>query len=396
MGLVAAASSAASFLGAIGVLGIPVLLLAEINSMEAATRRVIFTTGLAIACFVVLVLSVVALALSSELGKSLRIVGHDPATAAFFVIGSVATVAAITFDNTAIGLHRGSAQLTRGILSAVLKPACVGLLVVFGVRTSAGLLFAWAAAFVVSVIVCLPMLRLRTTAPGEGSLSRRAALTRRYGTLSLNHHVLNLSINSISYIVPLTAALLIAPKQVAYFTTAFLLSATVLIIPYLLALSLFAEKADDEELLHRHVRRTLPFGLAICTAIVVGVELVAPYVLHVFGPAYAQNGSTALRLLILVGPSYVIKDHYVAIRRAQRRLTDAARIMALGTLAEAAGSVIGAAIGDMNGLCIGWAIAASCEALLLSPAVMKVFHKTPVVTSGAVSATDPDAPRAVI
>ncbi len=145
-----------------------------------------------------------------------------------------------------------------------------------------------------------------------------------------------------------------------------------------------------------HVRRTLPFGLAICTAIVVGVELVAPYVLHVFGPAYAQNGSTALRLLILVGPSYVIKDHYVAIRRAQRRLTDAAPIMALGTLAEAASSVLGAAIGDMNGLCIGWAVAASCEALLLSPAVMKVFRKPPAVALGAaVGVSDPDVPGAV-
>lgn len=382
VGLVAAASSAASFLGAVGVLGIPVLLLAELNSVEAATRRVIFTTGLAIACFVVFLLSVVALALSSALGKSLAIVGHDPVTAAFFVVGAVATVATITFDNTAIGLHRGSAQLTRGTLGAVLKPACVGLLVLFGVKTSAGLLFAWSSALVVSVVVCVPMLRLKATRSGEGSIRNRVALTRRYGMLSLNHHVLNLSINSISYIVPLTAALLIAPKQVAYFTTAFLLCATVLIIPYLLALALFAEKADDEELLHRHVRRTLPFGLAICTAIVVVVEFVAPFALHIFGPAYAQNGSTALRLLILVGPSYVIKDHYVAIRRAQRRLSDAARIMALGTSAEAAGAVVGAAFGGMTGLCIGWAIAASGEAILLSPSVMKVFRKAPVATSG--------------
>ena len=71
--------------------------------------------------------------------------------------------------------------------------------------------------------------------------------------------------------------------------------------------------------------------------------------------------------------------------------------MALGTLAEAAGSIIGAAIGDMNGLCIGWAVAASCEALLLSPAVMKVFRKAPVAPSGlapsgAMDAGDPGTP----
>jgi O-antigen/teichoic acid export membrane protein len=375
VGLVAAASSVASFLGAVGMLGIPVLLLAETDALEERARRVIFTTGLAIACAVVLALSLGALVLSPVLGASLRVIGHNPVTAALFVLGSVATVASITFDNTAIGLHRGAAQLTRGALGGVLKPACVGVLILVGTRNASGLFLAWAGALALSTIACLPMLHFGRTPPGGGTLRRRAALTRQYGVLSLNHHVLNLSINIISYIVPLTAALLIAPRQVAYFTTAFLLSATVLIIPYLLALALFAEKADDAALLHRHVRRTLPFGLVLCGAIVVGVEVVAPVVLRLFGAAYAANGSTALRLLILVGPAYVIKDHYVAIRRAQRRLSDAAKVMALGTTAEAAGAVIGAVTGGMTGLCIGWAVAASAEALALSPAIMSVFRR---------------------
>ena len=382
VGLAAAAASLAAFLAAIGVLGIPILLLAELSSLEDRTRRVMFTTGLAIACFVVFILSVAAMALSPFLGKSLREIGQDPVTATLLVVGTVATVATITFDNAAIGLHRGSAQLTRGTLGAVLKPVCVGLLVFAGVKTSAGLLLAWAAALAASVMVCFPMLRFGSSRAGDGALSNRIALTRRYGLLSFNHHVLNLSINSISYIVPLIAALLIAPQQVAYFTSAFLLSASVLIIPYLLALALFAEKAGDSELLHRHVRRTLPLGLALCGAIVVVVQLVAPLALRIFGPAYAENGTTALRLLILVGPSYVVKDHYVAIRRAQGRLANASRIMALGTSAEAAGAVVGGVLGGMIGLCVGWAIAATCEALALLPAVMRVFWGTPSSESG--------------
>ena len=170
VGLAAAASSTASFLGAIGVLGIPILLLAELNSIEAGSRRVLFTTGMAIACLVVLVLSLVALALSPAIGQSLRVIGSDPATAALFVLGSVATVATLTFDNAAIGLHRGSAQLTRGIVAAVLKPACVGLLVLFGARTSAGLMLAWGSALVISVVACGPMLRFTSTRAGEGRI----------------------------------------------------------------------------------------------------------------------------------------------------------------------------------------------------------------------------------
>jgi GT2 family glycosyltransferase/O-antigen/teichoic acid export membrane protein len=388
VGLAAAASSTAFFLAAIGVLGIAVLLLAELKSIEETSRRVLITTGIAVACLVVLVLSVGTMALSPILGRSLTIIGHDPVTAALFIAGGVATVATITFDNAAIGLNRGSAQLTRGIVASVLKVACLGLLVLAGTRTSAGLIFSWAAGLIISLFVCLPMLRLERARPGERGLSRRIALVRRYGMLSLNHHALNLSINSISFIVPVVAALLILPRQVAYFITADLVATTLLIIPYLLALSLFAAKSGDPQVLHQLLRQTLPLGLAACGAIVLVVELAAPRILQFFGPAYVVHGSTALRLLILIGPSYVIKDHYVAIRRAQGRLGDATRVIGLGTALEAVGVAVGGVLWGTTGLCLGWAIAAACEALVLSPVVIQVYRRAPVMAS-----RHGDAPR---
>ena len=376
VGLASAASSTAFFLGAIGALGIPLLLLAELDSLPAAIRRVTFSTGMYIACAAVLILALGTLALSPFLGESLRIIGADPTTAALFVIGSVATIGALTFDDASIGLHRGSAQLWRASLTSALKLVIVGFLVLAGSRTAPGLLFAWALALVVS-LVCMPMLHLQSTPAGEGDFSHRLALTRRYGVLSLKHHVLNLSINSVYYIVGLIAALLLPPQQLAYFSTAFLLESTAMVIPYLLALSLFAEISGDQGLLHRHVRRTLPLGLALCFGIVIVAEVAAPLALSIFGPAYAANGTTALRLLVLVGPAYVIKDHYVAIRRAQGRLTEAAKVMAAGTFAEAAGAALGGFFWGTTGLSAGWAISSSCEALILLPAVIRVFRHDP-------------------
>ena len=151
-----------------------------------------------------------------------------------------------------------------------------------------------------------------------------------------------------------------------------------MVIPYLLTLSLFAEISGDQDLLHRYVRRTLPLGLALCGGIVIVFELAAPLALRVFGPAYVTNGTTALRLLVLVGFGYVIKDHYVAIRRSQGRLGDAVKVMAAGTCAEAAGAALGGIYWGMTGLCAGWAIAASLEGAALLPAVMQVYHRVPV------------------
>jgi O-antigen/teichoic acid export membrane protein len=377
VGLAAAASSTAFFLGAIGALGIPLLFVAELDSLPAAGRRVAVSTGMYITCVTVLILSLATLALSPFLGGSLRIIGADSTTAALFVIGSVATMGTLTFDNAAIGLHRGSAQLTRGSLTSALKLVVVGALVIVGTTTAAGLLSAWALTLVVSV-VCLPMLRLEPTPAGEGNLSHRVALVRRYGVLSLKHHILNLSINSVFYIVALIAALLIPPWQLAYFSTALLVESTAMVIPYLLTLSLFAEISGDQDLLHRYVRRTLPLGLALCAGIVIVFELAAPLALRIFGPAYVTNGTTALRLLVLVGFGYVIKDHYVAIRRSQGRLGEAVKVMAAGTCAEAAGAALGGIYWGMTGLCAGWAVAASLEGAALLPAVMRVYHRVPV------------------
>ena len=378
VGLAAAASSTALFLAAIGALGIPLLLLAELGSLPAAFRRVTFSTGMYISCLAALILSLGTLALSPLLGGSLGIIGAHWTTAALFVIGSVATMATLTFDNAAIGLHRGSAQLWRGSLAAALKPVVVVALVLVGTRTAPGLLFAWALTMVVS-LAFLPMLRLEPTPAGEGTFSRRVALARRYSVLSLKHHVLNLSINSVFYIVGLIAALLIPPRQLAYFSIAFLLESTAMVIPYLLALALFAETSGDQSLLHRHVRRTLPLGLALCAGIVVVAEVAAPLALRIFGPEYVINGTTALRLLVLVGFGYVIKDHYVAIRRAQGRLGHAAKRMAVGTCAEAAGAALGAILWGMTGLCLGWVVATSCEAVVLLPAVIRVYRRDPSV-----------------
>ena len=380
VGLAAAASSTAFFLGAVGALGIPLLLLAELGSLPAPVRRVTFTTGMYISCLAVLILSLGTVAVSPLLGGSLRIICADSATAALFVIGSVATMGSLTFDNAAIGLHRGSAQLWRGSVSSVLKLAIVGVLILVGTRTASGLLFAWALPLVVSFVV-IPMLRFEPTPAGQGNLSHRVALTRRYGVLSLKHHILNLSINSVFYIVGLIATLLILPRQLAYFSTALLVESTAMVIPYLLALALFAEISGDQRLLHRHVRRTLPLGLALCGGIVVVAVVAAPLIMRIFGPGYVTGGTTALRLLVLVGPGYVIKDHYVAIRRAQGRLGHAAKVMAAGTSAETAGAALGGIYWGMTGLCAGWAVAASLEGVVLLPAVLRVFRRDPMAES---------------
>jgi len=377
VGIAAAATSTANFLASMGVLGIATLLLAELRSVKPSAHGAIVSTGVLISGAVVLILSVGTLGLSPLLGRSLRDIGHDPATAALFVVGAIATVAAMTFDNVAIALRANRTRLIRTISASVLKLAIVGALILVGTKTTVGLVFAWSCGIVVSLVAGFRILRLKRE-PEESTLRARAALTRRYGMLSLNHHVLNLSISSVNFILPVVATLLVAPAEVAYFSTAQVLSSTICFVPYMLAFALFAETANDEALLHRLIRRTLPLGFASCIVIIVGVELGAPLFLRFFGTEYSVHGTTALRLLILGCLPYVVKDHYVAVRRAQRRLATGAKVLATVTAAETAAGALGGVLWGLNGLCAGWAVAAAVEALVLSPTVIRAYRRPPL------------------
>lgn len=386
VGIAAAATSTATLVSTLGILGVGTLLLAEIGGVDESERRVMLTTGLALSTLAVAVLAGASLALSPLLGQSLRAVGRNPVTALLFVGGAAATAACGTFDNAAIGLHRGSAQLVRATVASVVKVALVGLLVVAGLRTTSGLLVAWVAGLVVSIVVCSRMLRLAPSSREDTGLRPRARLARRYAVASLHHHVLNLALSSVGYVLPVIAALLVSPREVAYFSTAQLVAGTVNLLPFLLALSLFAETTNDLGLLRRHVRRTLPLGFAASAAIVIVVEIGAPLILRVFGTAYATHGTTILRLLVLTGLPYVMKDHYVAIRRAERRLADAVKVVAAGTALEAAAAALGGFAWGLVGLCACWVIATACFAAAVAPVVLGVVRGKPDAREGAAPA----------
>jgi hypothetical protein len=60
----------------------------------------------------------------------------------------------------------------------------------------------------------------------------------------------------------------------------------------------------------------------------------------------------------------------------------------LGTTAEVTGASLGGVFWGLTGICAGWAITASCEAVFLLPAVLHVFRPAPGHTSDVV--TEPD------
>jgi O-antigen/teichoic acid export membrane protein len=375
VGVASAAVSTAALLTTVGIFGIATLLVAEIRAVRPSDQRTAVSTGMLIASALALVLSLATVALSPVLGKSMAAIGEDPFVALLFVAGTVTMVAATAFDNAAIGLRSGQVRMVRPVLASVLKVLLLGGLIVAGVRSGAGLVFAWTAALVVSLAVGWRMLHLDRPPRDRSGLQVRLDLVRQYRLLAFQHHLLNLSISSVSYVLQVVAALLVLPAELAYFATAQVVSSIVSLVPFLFAYALFAEAANDEGLLRRLIRRTFPLGLVTCLLAVVVAEVTAPQLLQVFGPAYAAHGTTILRLLLLAALPYVVKDHYVAVRRAQGRLGSASKVLSLATVGEVGAGIVGGLLWGINGLAIGWAVAATVEALFLLPAVANVYWR---------------------
>ncbi|MCU1491274.1 MAG: polysaccharide biosynthesis protein [Acidimicrobiaceae bacterium] len=375
LGIATAAIFVATLLGAVGVLGTASLLLVQLGQIdEEEERRDLIRACLGAAVTVTVSLALVAWLVSPWLGPSFRRIGADPLDAMLFALGTGIQTAGVVLDAAAIGLRRGPLQLARNALSATLKLAFVPICVFSFARNPAGLLGGWDLSMLASLLVARRVLGRSSVRSGRGRLHAHVRMLRFHGGLALRHHYVNLAISSVGYFVPLVAALIAAPSEMAYFSIAQLVSVSALGLPYLLTTSLFVEASEGEERLRDNVRRTFPLGIACSLGVLLVLEPTSRWVLSVFGGEYADHGTILLRLMLPIGLPYVIKDHYVTIRRAQGRLTQAAWVAGTCAVAEVAGAAVGGALGGLQGLCIGWLACTVAEGLFFLPQVLSTIR----------------------
>lgn len=95
----------------------------------------------------------------------------------------------------------------------------------------------------------------------------------------------------------------------------------------------------------------------------------------------------------------ILKTHYVAIHRVQRRLGAALPIVWLGTLLELGGGTVGAVVGGVTGVAWGWLAALCVEGLVVSKEVVRGLRPDRMAGPPPIEARDepvalaaPDAP----
>ena len=395
VGIAGAAVALMMLLGSLGSLGLGTVLIARLPGTAGGDRRVLVRTAVAAAATGGTLLGLVVPAVAVQVFGA---VGLAPVAGTLLpllllAVGTGLTSAVIVLDQAVLTIGIGTLQLERNVVSSVVKILALLALPFAGAQGGMTIFLAWAIGNAVS----LPLVAWRTRggralAAGRRLLDPRAL--RGLGKLALSHHALNVSIQAALQLLPVLVTILVSAQQNARFNAAIMLAGFVFALPYAVSVGLFAAARGKESEVVSRMRLTIPFGLAVsATAILVLFPLAEP-VLHIFGPQYAAEGAVLLRLVVLAGLPFVIKDHFIALRRVQGRTTSALVVTAIFLVAELAAAAGGAVIGGTVGLCVGWLAVLAVEAVILAVPLVRALKdaRRTAIADDTASASVTEAP----
>lgn len=393
VGVAGAAVAMMMLLGSLGSLGLGTVLIARLPLTPEADRRVLVRTCLAAAgaAGTLLGLLVPALAVHAFGAANLAPIGGSIWPLLGLALATGLTSVVIVLDQAVLTIGLGTLQLERNVTASAVKVVALLALGLAGVPGGMTILLAWT----IGNLLSLPLVSWRTRG-GRALAGRRAlvepAQLRGIGRLAVSHHALNVSIQAALQVLPVLVTVLVSAQANAAFNSAIMLSGFVFALPYAVSIGLFAAARGDETEIVRRMRLTIPFGLAVSAAASIVLFPLAGPVLHVFGPQYAADGAVLLRLIVLAGIPFVVKDHFIALRRVQGRTTQALLVTVAFLVAELAAATTGALTGGAVGLCVGWLSVLALEALVLAVPLVRAYRHD----AAALAAAAPEAETATL
>ncbi|MCM3887283.1 lipopolysaccharide biosynthesis protein [Frankia sp. R82] len=426
VGVAGAAVSLMTMLGTLGMFGLGTLLIAELPRTDRAVRGRLLRAALLVAgAGSGLLALVVAVGVHLVPADNLRPISSSPWTGLGFVVGVALTGLTLVLDQAVLALGDGGLQFERNTIASSIKIVILLVLSRTGHSTGMAIFLSWTIGNLVSLLILGWRVRSRsdarprtgrgfpaaspptaagaaaaaaaaaaadpTAAPAAGTTGRPSPLVdlsilRGLARRAVSHHVLNLVLLAPMQLLPVIVTLTISAERNGYFSIVQLIAGFVFVLPYSITIGLFAAADGDPDLVVRRMRTTIPLGLAASLAADGVLYLGGGLILAGFGHDYATAGLGTLRIFVLAGLAFVIKDHYVALRRVQGRTGPAAAVCCVGGLVELVAAAVGAHLGGTAGLSAGWLLALTVEAVLLARPLWRAHRDlTPADRAVAVS-----------
>ncbi len=289
-------------------------------------------------------------------------------TAAFLALCVFGTLG-IVLDQVNVGLGRGSQVVVRTATFGVIALVPLAVMLALSVPMSAlQLTICWVIAGAGATAV--GMWQLRWAVPGASARSRKAgranrtgyhyrprwerALGRRMVTVGTANHLLTICERAPGFILPIVVTELLSPQATAVWYIVWMSAWVVFTAPISMGIAQFAEGARRPAEAVKSAAAALRASLLYAGAAAAALAVLAPTVLELVGPRYAEAGVMPLRLLLLgVLPLSVVSAYY-AYCRATARLWEA---IAVGAVAGCATVIIPAMAStsyELPGMALAW------------------------------------------
>ena len=191
-----------------------------------------------------------------------------------------------------------------------------------GMLPRGGLVTAWVAPAAVAVVVVLVLMHRALIPRQEARADAADTLppTRALVGYAAGEYATGLMTNLVQMLLPLIIIAQLGAQQNAYFAMPWVMSGGLTTLIWSVAASLVVEAAGDEQRIRSLTRRSLRLAMGVA-ALGGAIQLLgAPLLLRIFGAAYAEEGTTLLRLMALAAPATVITTVYTSVARLRRQL----------------------------------------------------------------------------
>lgn len=369
VGSASAAISAMKVLGTLGLFGLGTLLIGELPKRNDKSGSIIIT-GVLVAGMIGIILGTLFSIAAPYISPDLQLLAVSVGSIALFALGVGFTTVARILDQAMIGLLRSELQFWRNLFFAATK---VIALIVASVWFADGLgltiYSTWVVGIIISLIGLAIFVTLRWGFPG---IPRpRWLFLRWFSRKGFEHHVLNLALQTPGLVMPIVVTALLSAEKNASFYIAWMVASLASVGPYSLTTVLYAVGTADRVSMARYAGFTLKLSFVIGMFVSVGLLLGARLILSLFGSTYVEQAEWCLRIMALGVFPAIFKTYYVAISRVYERIRIAGLLMWIGGLLELVLAALGASIGDLVGLSVGWVAAVCIEAVLIAPTVYR-------------------------
>ncbi|WP_405010602.1 lipopolysaccharide biosynthesis protein [Kitasatospora sp. NBC_01539] len=311
-----AALSAVALLAAVGQLDLGAVLVRFVPAAGRHTRRLVLRCYAAsTACSVLAAAGF--LLLVPWLAPELRFL-REPLLACAFGVATAGYALFVLQDAALTGLRRAGWVLGENVVFALVKAGALALCAAFAVGT--GILVSWAAALLVAISVTTVVI-FRWAVPAHERLDRHGAeMPTRIVRFAAADYVATLASLAPFTVVSLMILDRLGPELNAYYSLTWMVSYPCYLAATSMANSLIVEAVHAPERLAEHARRLMRHILLLMVGPVLLVTVAAPWILRIFGPGYAEHGTTVLRLMLITALPNVVLTIAVAAAKACRAL----------------------------------------------------------------------------